>query len=181
MHKTIELFKSFLKIGTFTIGGGYAMIPLFQDEFVRNRRWMTEEDFVNMLTVATASPGPLAVNSAVYTGYHVAGGKGVIASVTGVIIAPVTVIIILASNYERFRSLPFAEQAFMGIRPAVVGLLAAAVYKLIALKKLKWTWYILSAAAFALILFAKVDPVVIIAGAGIIGAIFQKHVGRGDK
>ena len=181
MYKTIELFKSFLKIGTFTIGGGYAMIPLFEDEFVRNKGWLTEEDFVNMLTVATASPGPLAVNSAVYTGYHVAGAKGVAASVAGVIIAPVTIIIILASNYEKFRALPFADQVFKGIRPAVVGLLIAAVYKLVALNKLRWTWYILSAAALLLIVFAKVDPVALLGGAGIMGVIFQKYATRSDE
>ncbi|MBF7096169.1 chromate transporter [Alkalibacter mobilis] len=178
MKILFEIFKSFFKIGAFTVGGGYAMLPLFEDEFINKKKWFTDQDFLNMLTVATASPGPLAVNSAVYTGYHVAGVKGIIAAVVGVIISPVVIILILAANYEKFRSLEFANPIFSGIRPAVVGLMFAAVFNLVKKNRLRWTWYTLSILSFALISFIKVDPVIVIGGAALLGVLFQKYLER---
>lgn len=157
------------------------MIPLFEQEFVHKRRWMDDQDFLNMLTVASAAPGPLAVNSAVFTGFHIAGLPGVLAAVIGCILSPVIVILILAVNYERFRSMTYADSAFRGIRPAVVGLMAAAVYNLVKRNKLRWTWYSLSVLAFIAIGFLHVDPILIIALAGVAGVAFQKYLDRGRR
>jgi chromate transporter len=181
MNVLLQIFVSFFKIGSFTIGGGFAMIPLFEEEFVRRRKWFTDQDFLNMLTVATAAPGPLAINSAVFTGFHVAGLPGVLVAIVGCILSPVVVILIIAANYHRFRSLAFADPVFQGIRPAVVGLMFAAVYGLVQRNKLRWTWYILSVAAFILIALLKVDPVVVIGIAAVLGVAFQRSLKRGRR
>lgn len=178
MRTLLNIFVSFFKIGAFTVGGGYAMIPLFEEEFVHRRKWLTDQDFLNMLTVATAAPGSLAVNSAVFTGYHIAGLPGVITAVFGCVLSPTIVILVLALNYEQFRSLSFADPVFRGIRPAVVGLMAAAVYKLVHRNKLRWTWYILSVLAFIAIGFLHVDPILVIALSGGAGLAFQRYVER---
>ncbi|QSX09322.1 chromate transporter [Alkalibacter rhizosphaerae] len=178
MRILLDIFVSFFKIGAFTVGGGFAMLPLFEEEFVRRRKWFTDQDFLNMLTVATAAPGPLAINSAVFTGYHVAGLPGVLVAIVGCIISPVIVILILAVNYHRFRSLAYADAVFQGIRPAVVGLMFAAVFNLVRRNKLRWTWYLLSVFAFILIALLKVDPVFVIALAGVAGVAFQRSIER---
>lgn len=181
MKTLLKIFLSFFKIGAFTVGGGYAMIPLFEEEFVRRREWLSDQDFLNMLTVATAAPGSLAINSAVFTGFHVAGLPGVLAAVFGCILSPTVVILVLALNYERFRSLAYADSVFRGIRPAVVGLMAAAVYNLVVRNKLRWTWYILSVAAFLAIGFFHVDPIIVIALSGAAGVAFERYVERGRR
>lgn len=178
MRLLLDLFVSFFKIGSFTIGGGYAMIPLFEEEFIRRRKWFTDQDFLDMLTVATAAPGPLAINSAVFTGYQVAGVPGVLVSIVGCILSPVIVILLIATNYEKFRAIPSADQVFAGIRPAVVGLMFAAVFSLVKRNPLRWTWYILSGISLVLIAFFKVDPVFVIAGSALSGVAFQRSLNR---
>ncbi|NTW71665.1 MAG: chromate transporter [Eubacteriaceae bacterium] len=173
MHVCIELFKSFFKIGAFTIGGGYAMIPLFEDEFVNKKKWLTDEDFLNMLTITSAAPGPLAVNCAVYTGFRVAGFWGAVISVIGVIFSPIVVILLIAMNYEKFMGVEFIKKMFIAIRPAVVGLMVAAVYKLARRNNFKPVWYIVSILAFVLIALMGIDPFIILLVAGVSGLIFN--------
>ena len=169
-----ELFLSFLKIGAFTIGGGYAMIPLFEEEFVKKKNWLTDEDFFNMLTVVTASPGPLAVNSAVFTGYRVAGALGSVFAVIGVTIAPVIIITVIAINYRAFREMEAVESAFKALRPAVVALIFAAVYKLAGRNELVPLEWMAVAGVCALIYFWGVDPVILLVVAIVLSIVVKK-------
>jgi chromate transporter len=130
MKKLLEIFLIYLKIGAFTIGGGYAMLPLIQVEVVDKKKWMSTDEFMDMFAVIQSAPGPIAVNSAVFLGYKIGKVKGSIAATLGAVIPSFTIILIIAIFFKDFRSFSFVEGVFKGVRPAVVALIAAAVYKL---------------------------------------------------
>lgn len=128
--KTLALFSTFFRIGAFTIGGGYAMIPLIQREIVDSKHWLDEEEFLNMIALAQAAPGVIAVNSAIFIGYCVGGVRGLIASVLGAVIPSFVIILLIAMVFRDIAKYPAVEAVMKGMRPAVVGLLAAAVIRL---------------------------------------------------
>ena len=125
-----EMFVTFLKIGAFTLGGGYAMIPLIQGEVVDKKHWIEEEEFLNMLALAQSAPGVMAVNAAIFIGYKMRGWKGVVATTLGSILPSFVIILLLATVFIHYRTLPQVEAVFKGIRPAVVALIAAPLYKM---------------------------------------------------
>ncbi len=127
-----QMFFTFLKIGAFTLGGGYAMIPLIQAEVVNKRRWIDEEEFLNMLALAQSAPGVMAANAAIFIGYKMRGWKGIVATLLGSILPSFVIILLIATVFTRFRELPAIEAIFKGIRPAVVALIAAPLYKMMA-------------------------------------------------
>jgi len=125
-----QLFYSFFKIGSFTIGGGYAMIPLMEEELVNRRKCMDRAEFLDILALSQAMPGVFAVNMATSVGYKQRGMAGAIAAIAGNILVPVICILLLAMCFRQFREIAWVEKVFCGIRPAVVALIAAPVYRL---------------------------------------------------
>lgn len=125
-----ELFFTYLKIGTFTLGGGYAMLPLVQREVVDRKQWIDEEEFLNMIALAQAAPGLIAVNSAIFIGWRIYGWRGVIAAVLGAVLPSFCIILAIAMVFSEWKELPAVEAAFKGIRPAVVALIAAPLVKM---------------------------------------------------
>ena len=125
-----QIFISFFKIGSFTLGGGYAMIPLIQQEVVDKKGWLKENEFVEMLAIAQSAPGPIALNTAIFVGYKARGIKGVIFSSLGTILPSFIVILLIAIIFTDFKNNPGVERVFKGIRPAVVALIAAPLYKM---------------------------------------------------
>lgn len=126
-----QLFWTYLKIGTFTLGGGYAMLPLIQREVVDRRHWLEEKEFLNMIALAQAAPGLIAVNSAIFIGQRIYGWRGVMACVLGAVVPSVVIILLIAMYFRQFKELPVVEAIFKGVRPAVVALIAATVVRLI--------------------------------------------------
>ena len=122
----LELFCTFFKIGLFTFGGGYAMLPLVQSE-VTAHHWMETADIVNFIAVSESTPGPFAVNMATYTGMVTGGPAGAVCATAGVVLPSFIIILLIAGAYERFRKSRIVEGAMTGLRPAVVGLIAAAM------------------------------------------------------
>ncbi|MBE6714867.1 MAG: chromate transporter [Ruminococcaceae bacterium] len=122
----IELFLTFFKIGAFTFGGGYAMLPLICEEAL-SRGWMTGEALVDFMAVSESTPGPFAVNMATYTGYETAGFLGATAATVGVVLPSFAVILLIALIYDRFRKSFGVKACMRGIKPCVVGLIGAAV------------------------------------------------------
>ncbi len=127
---TFELFRSFLKIGAFTFGGGYAMIPIIEHEVIDRRGWIARNEFLDLLTLAQSAPGPIALNTAVFVGYKVRGLRGAFASLAGVVIPSFTVILAVALLFADIRHNPWVDAAFKGMRPAVVALIVAPVLSL---------------------------------------------------
>ena len=126
----LQLFWSFFKIGSFTIGGGYAMVPIIEEELVRKRRWIESSEFVDMLALSQSAPGILAVNISIATGYRIRGIGGAITATLGTVLPSFIIILLIAMFFQRFQDNEVVERIFKGIRPAVVALIAAPVFKL---------------------------------------------------
>lgn len=122
-----DIFKTFFKIGVFTFGGGYAMIPLIGAEVIDRRGWIAEKDFLELLTLAQSAPGPIALNTAVFVGYKMQRYAGALAAVMGVVVPSFTIILIIAMFFSDIRDNQWVDAAFCGMRPAVVALIVAPV------------------------------------------------------
>ena len=130
-----QLFLSMLKIGLFTFGGGYAMINLLDNEFVERKRWISEDEFMNLVTIAESTPGPIAINCATFIGYKRAGFFGSVAATVGMCIPSLTIIYLISLFFNQFLAIPWVESAFRGIQVCVVFLIFSAGLKM--LRKMK--------------------------------------------
>ncbi|MDI7247037.1 MAG: chromate transporter [Bacillota bacterium] len=174
MRFLFQMFWSFFKIGAFTFGGGYAMVPLIQKEVVDARRWVTDEEFIDMLGLAQTAPGPVAVNTSVFVGYKKARYVGAIAAVIGATLPSFLVILAVAALFAEIRHLPAAEAAFSGVRPAVVALVAGAAYKIgrTAIRDVRGI--VIGAVALVAIAVFDVHPIPVIVGSAIVGYLLYR-------
>ena len=131
MKKISTLFWTFLKIGAFTFGGGYAMVALLEHEFVEEKQWVSREEFLDMVAIAESTPGPVAVNSATYIGYKIDGTAGAAASTVAVCIPSFVVIYCISLFFDRFLSLTVVAHAFRGIQVCVIYLILSAGLKML--------------------------------------------------
>jgi chromate transporter len=122
------IFTVFLVIGAFTIGGGYAMLPLIKHEVTQKKKWLDDAEFVDLLAVSQSGPGPIAINTAVLTGYRLAGLSGAIVATAGATLPSLLSILLIASVFTSVGHSPYVEAVFHGARPAVVALIASAAY-----------------------------------------------------
>lgn len=174
-HACTALFTSFLKIGAFTFGGGFAMIPLIEREMIDRRGWIKRTDFLELLTLAQSAPGPIALNTAVFVGYKIAGYRGALSAVTGVVLPSFIIILLIAMYFTDFRTNRYVDAAFKGMRPAVVALIAAPVFGLA--RGMGW-WKIGLAAIAALIVWLLgVSPIWFIL-VGAVGGILYTFYNR---
>lgn len=122
----LELFWTFFKIGAFTFGGGYAMLPLIQEE-VRAHEWMSQAELVNFVAVSESTPGPFAVNVSTYVGMETGGLFGAFFATLGVVLPSFLIILLVSRCFERFKSSPAVKGCMSGLKPAVIGLIGASV------------------------------------------------------
>ena len=155
LPKWLQLFLSFLKIGAFTFGGGYAMISFLESEFVSRKKWLGKEEFLDMLGVAESTPGPIAVNAATYIGYRVAGVLGALLSTIAVCLPAFTIIFVISLFFDRFLALTYVGYAFLGIRAGVVYLIGSAGVKVI--KDMKKSVFSIVVASVVLIAFVTLS------------------------
>ena len=122
----IQLFTTFLKIGAFSFGGGYAMLPLLEEEVIRNHAWMTSSEFIDIFAISEMTPGPIAVNAATFLGFRVSGILGAATATLAVILPSFIVISLIYLSLNKFKESKYVEWVFEGIRPIVIGLIVAA-------------------------------------------------------
>ena len=172
-----ELFITFFKIGAFTFGGGYAMIPLIQSEVCYNKGWVKEEDIVDLLALAQTVPGAIAVNVSTFIGYRIAGFRGALAATLGVVLPSFLIILSLAGLLIKYGDNQLLEKMFTGIRAVVVALIMAAVIKLYKPCIIdRWTLAFAATAFFALFIF-NIHPIIAIIGGGAAGyVIYTKYI-----
>lgn len=178
----LEMFFAFFKIGAFTFGGGYAMIPLIQREVVDAKGWATNEEFLDMLGLAQTAPGPVAVNTSVFVGYRTAGIPGAVAAVAGTTLPSFLVILVIAMFSRQLRNSAQAEAAFSGVRPAVVALVAGAAYRIgrSAIRDMRGV--AVGIAAFVAIVGFRVHPVPVIVGSAALGyLLFGRELAGGPR
>ncbi|MBQ6868830.1 MAG: chromate transporter [Alistipes sp.] len=175
-----QLFISFLKIGAFTFGGGYAMVPLIEREVIDKKGWVRREDFLDLLTLAQSAPGPIALNTAVFVGYRISGLKGALSALMGIVLPSFTIILLVALFFADIRDNVVVDAAFKAMRPAVVALIVAPIVGL-AKGMNHWLWIVAGVTAL-LIWYFGVSPVyVLVAGAaaGLLWTIYT--IERGGK
>lgn len=176
MRELFEILKSFLKIGAFTFGGGYAMIPIIQYEVVNRRRWLSEQEFVELLTIAQAAPGPISLNTAVFVGYKCKGYKGALAAIIGVVIPSFVIILAVAMFFSTMRDNHWVDAAFRGMRPAVVALIVAPIVGLA--KGLHWVLIAVAAATALAVWNFGFSPVWLLIAGAIGGALWVAKRGE---
>ena len=155
-----EIFLTFFKIGAFTFGGGFAMIPIIQQEIVEKKNWIKEEDFIDTISIAQSAPGPIAVNLSIFVGYKIKGFPGAVICTMGTVLPSFIIILLIAKFFYQFKDNHIVEKIFLGIRPAVVALI---VYK----SRFSYVDLLIALITTLIIVFLNINPVYMI----IIGAL----------
>ena len=164
-----DLFFSFLKVGLFSIGGGYAAMPIIQSQTVENHGWLTMGEFTDLLTIAEMTPGPIAVNSATFVGIRIGGIRGAVVATLGCILPSIFIVSALTAIYRRYKNLAAMQSVLSSLRPAVVSLIASAGLTILLhvmfqgnrmqIKNLDWISTILFMVAFIALRKWKWNPV----------------------
>ena len=179
----LDLFLTFFRIGVFTFGGGYAMLPMLQKELVDKKGWVTEEEILDYFAIGQCTPGVIAVNTATFVGFKMKKAAGGIVATLGVVAPSILIITIIAAVLSNFAHIPAVKNAFAGIRVAVCVLIINSVVKL--LKKSvvdKLTAAVYIAVALCAILFSKVSPVIFVVSAALLGIIIRVFIqGRKEE
>ena len=172
----LKLFTTFVKIGLFSFGGGFAMIPLIQREVIERRKWIDEKDFLDMLVLAQSTPGPIAVNTAVFVGYKTAGVAGAIMASLGTVLPSFIVILSLALFFAEVRDNRYVDAAFRAMRPAVVALIVAPLLGLV--KGMRWYLMAVSGVVAIAVWYFGFSPAYLIGISLIVGVIVAVVNGR---
>lgn len=176
MNLYLTLFSSFFKIGAFTFGGGWAMIPIIEKEVVDKYKWLSKEEFLDALAVSQSLPGILAVNISILVGNKLKGVRGSIAATLGTVASSFILILLIAIFFSRITDNPVIERIFKGIRPAVVALIIAPVLSTAKSARITWrnVWIPISGAL--LIWMLGVSPIVLILAGAIGGVVYYKYM-----
>ena len=159
MKKLMTIFLAFLKIGAFTFGGGYAMIALLENELIEKKKWIEHDEFLNMVAVAESTPGPIAINSATYIGYHLAGFSGATVATLAVCIPSFLIIYCISLFLERFLSLTYVACAFKGIQVCVIYLILSTGIQMLKTLEKNWMNVCILCAGMAAMLICSVTAV----------------------
>lgn len=171
-----SLFATFFHIGLFTIGGGYAMIPLIEAKVVDEKQWISREELLDLMAVAQSCPGIFAVNIAIFIGYKIRGIWGALMSTLGCILPSFLIILAIALFFRQFQDNPWVARAFRGIRPCVVALIAAPTFKMAKTAKISWTNVWIPVLGAFLIWMFGVSPIWVIVAAGLGGFLYGQFV-----
>ncbi|WP_242852586.1 chromate transporter [Acetobacterium bakii] len=172
-NKFKTLFLTFFKIGLFTFGGGYAMIPLIEYEIVERHKWIETKDILDIFAIAESTPGVIAINTATFVGYKVAGFWGSLLATLGVAIPSFVIISIISLFFVQFQNLEWVAYAFNGIRAGVIVLILGAVVKMGQKGQYNPLTIILLVLAFLLASFTQINVVFLILGGAIVGLVYQ--------
>lgn len=171
-----SLFTTFFRIGLFTIGGGYAMIPLIEAKIVDEKQWISREELLDLMAVAQSCPGIFAVNIAIFIGYKLRGIGGALMSTLGCILPSFLIILAIALFFRQFQDNVWVARAFRGIRPCVVALIAAPTFKMAKTAKIGWTNVWIPVLGAFLIWMFGVSPIWVIVAAGLGGYMYGKLI-----
>lgn len=167
-----NLFLIFLRIGLFTLGGGYAMIPQIEAEIVDRHKWMKREEFLDLIAVAQSCPGAMAVNMSVFVGYRLRGLKGAVISTVAVALPSFVIILLIAMFFHRFQDNEVVKSIFNGIRPAVVALIAAPVFSMSRSARISLYNCWIPIVCAMLIWLLGVNPIYVLVAAGAVGYLY---------
>lgn len=182
----MQLFVAFFKIGLFTFGGGYAMIPLIQREVVDKKEWVTDDDILEIIAIAESTPGPIAINSATFIGFKVCGFWGSFFATLGVVLPSFLIILLISNILKEFSDFKVVKYAFNGIRAGVLALIVKSLYTMYKKVKKYAFAYVLMGLSFVLTAVLDVNVLIVIIGCGAAGVVYsliaeRRLEGKGDK
>ena len=169
--KLLQLFLTFFRIGLFTFGGGYAMIPLMQRETVEKHKWINDDDILEVIAIAESTPGPIAINSATFIGYKVAGVWGAVCATLGTVLPSFIIILIISFFLREFQDIKAVQYAFNGIRAGVLALVIKAWWTMAKKMPKNSIAYIIAIGAFLAAGILDIHVLLVIVCSGIIGLI----------
>ena len=181
LKKALQLFLTFFKIGAFTFGGGYAMIPLIQKEVVEEKKWITDDDILEIIAIAESTPGPIAINSATFVGYRVCGFWGSFFATLGVVLPSFVIILIISFVLNEFQNIKAVQYAFNGIRAGVLALLIKALWGMYKKTPKNIVSYIVIALSFIAVAIIDVPVLLVIIGCALFGLISSIIISRREK
>ena len=173
-----QVFATFFKIGAFTFGGGYAMIPLIQKEAVENHGWITDDDILEIIAIAESTPGPIAINSATFVGYRTCGVLGAACATFGVVLPSFVIILAISYVLKQFQEITAVKYAFNGIRAGVLALLFKALWGMYKKCPKGWVSYVVMAAAFLLTAVLDVHVLIVIISCAMFGLVTALLAGK---
>ena len=171
-----ESFRTFFKIGIFTLGGGYAMIPLIEEEVVNRHKWVAKEEMLDLIAIAQSCPGVFAINIAIFIGYKLRKVRGALATSFGTALPSFLIILAIAIFFSAFKDNPVIAAMFRGIRPAVVALIAVPTFRMAQRAKIGWTNCWIPLVSALLIWLLGVSPIYIILVAGLAGYLYGMYI-----
>ncbi len=181
LKELFDLFMIFFKIGGFTFGGGYAMLPAIQKEFVEDRDWATEEEIIDYYAIGQCTPGIIAVNTATFIGYKRKGIIGGISASLGMVAPSLIIITTIASFFKEFQDIQVVQHAFGGIRVVVAALIANTVINMASQSIKDWIGIILFILSFLVVAILNVSPIIIVATSSITGIIRCRNLDMGGE
>lgn len=176
-----KIFIVFSKIGAFTIGGGYAMLSLIEDEIVNKKKWLNQDEFLEGMVIAQSVPGVLAVNISIITGYKIAGFLGMLAGVLGSILPSFLIVLLLSKFLMIYRNTEIFIAFFNGLKPAVVALILISVCRIAKSSKINYKNFFIPLAIALIIKYTDISPIYIIIITIIFGNIFYFYLGKINK
>lgn len=171
MAVLLDLFITFFRIGMFSFGGGYAMLPLMEKEVIDIRGWLSSAEFIDIIAISEMTPGPIAVNSATYVGYKVGDTLGSVLATTGVVLPSLIVMLSILLFINRFRESKYIDWIFKGIRPIIIGLIAAAAVSIAFSSIVDFKAVIIAILIFYIVAIRKINPITAIIIAGGLGVL----------
>ena len=180
LKKLLQVFWTFFKIGAFTFGGGYAMIPLIQNEAVEKRHWVTDDDILEIVAIAESTPGPIAINSATFVGYRAAGVLGSVCGTLGVVLPSFVIILALSFVLQEFQAVRAVQYAFFGIRAGVLALLLKALWTMYKKSPKGWPAYVVMGLSFLLTAVFSINVIFVIIGCAIFGLVTSRILQKGE-
>ena len=173
IENLINLFWAFLKVGSFSFGGAYSLIPLIEKEVVANHQWLTKDEFLKVLGLVEVFPGAISIKFATYTGYKSAGIMGAIAANLGNMLTPALLILLTSYFYAMYEKHELVNKAFNGIKYAVIGMIGAIMYQYAVKNGSNWQAFIMIAVGASLIILFKLHPAYVVMIAALIGILIN--------
>ena len=172
MKLLVKLYLAFLKIGTFSFGGGYAMLPFIQKEIVEKNNWISSTEFTDIFGISQMTPGPVAINSATFVGYKISGVIGSIVATLGVITTSFILVVIINRILDKFKEFKMVQSALLGMKPALIALIIYAFWDLAIDAYKDWKSIFITVIIAVVLWSKKVHPILVIVIAAILGLVF---------
>lgn len=172
MKLLVKLYLAFLKIGTFSFGGGYAMLPFIQKEIVEKNNWISSTEFTDIICISQMTPGPVAINSATFVGYKISGVIGSIVATLGVITTSFILVLIINRILDKFKEFKMVQAALLGMKPALIALIIYAFWDLAIDAYKDWKSIFITVIIAVVLWSKKVHPILVIVIAAILGLVF---------